>query len=44
MLDVLNGDRDNWLIRVRGKWELRNPNMGEEYSLDMILMDENVNK
>ena len=46
MLDVLNGDRDDWLIKVRvcRMWESMNPNTEEQYSLDMILMDENVNK
>ena len=46
MLDVLNGDIDNWLIRVRvcRMWKSKNPNTGEEYSLDIILMYEKANK
>ncbi|XP_063939886.1 replication protein A 70 kDa DNA-binding subunit D [Daucus carota subsp. sativus] len=45
MLDALNGDRDDWMIRVRlcRMWESANPNTGEKYSLDMILMDEKEN-
>ena len=39
-------DRDDWPIRVRVCliWESTNPNTGEEYGLDMTLMDEKVNK
>ena len=46
VLDVLNDNRDDWLISVRVCliWESTNPNMGEEYSLNMILIDEKVNK
>ena len=44
MLDALNSNRDDWPMRARvcRIWESANPNMGVEYSLDMILMDENV--
>ena len=46
MLDAFHGGRDDWLIRVRvwRIWESTNPITGEEYSLNMILMNENVNK
>ena len=46
ILDALNSDRDDWLIRVRvcRMWESTNPNTGDEYSIDMIFMDEKFNK
>ena len=45
MQDFLNGNGNDWLIRVRicQMWESTNPKTGEEYSLDTILKDEKVN-